>query len=134
VGRGDGRDEPVLRPRLRRPDEGGTVGVTPELSGSILPGITRESLLVLAKELGCQVTERRISAQEWLEGCASGAITEVFACGTAAVITPGRAGQARRRRGRRGHGAALVVLSVRASAPACASTRAASGRCRAGCR
>jgi branched-chain amino acid aminotransferase len=62
--------------------------VTPELSGSILPGITRESLLVLAKELGCQVTERRISAQEWLEGCASGAITEVFACGTAAVITP----------------------------------------------
>ncbi|MCY7340912.1 MAG: branched-chain amino acid aminotransferase [Pseudonocardia sp.] len=62
--------------------------VTPELSGSILPGITRESLLVLAKELGCQVTERRISAREWLEGCASGAITEVFACGTAAVITP----------------------------------------------
>ena len=62
--------------------------VTPELSGSILPGITRDSLLVLAKELGCQVTERRISAQEWLEGCASGAITEVFACGTAAVITP----------------------------------------------
>ncbi len=62
--------------------------VTPELSGSILHGITRESLLVLAKELGCQVTERRISAQEWLEGCESGAITEVFACGTAAVITP----------------------------------------------
>ncbi len=62
--------------------------VTPELSGSILPGITRESLLVLAKELGCQVTERRISAEEWLTGCATGAITEVFACGTAAVITP----------------------------------------------
>ena len=62
--------------------------VTPELSGSILPGITRDSLLVLAKELGCQVTERRISAEEWLAGCASGAITEVFACGTAAVITP----------------------------------------------
>ncbi|MBW0091228.1 branched-chain amino acid aminotransferase [Pseudonocardia sp. KRD-184] len=62
--------------------------VTPELSGSILPGITRDSLLVLAKELGCEVTERRISAEEWLTGCASGAITEVFACGTAAVITP----------------------------------------------
>jgi branched-chain amino acid aminotransferase len=62
--------------------------VTPELSGSILAGITRDSLLVLAKELGCQVTERRISAQEWLEGCADGRITEVFACGTAAVITP----------------------------------------------
>ena len=62
--------------------------VTPELSGSILPGITRDSLLVLAKELGCQVTERRISADEWLDGCASGKISEVFACGTAAVITP----------------------------------------------
>lgn len=62
--------------------------VTPELSGSILAGITRDSLLVLAKELGCQVTERRISAQEWLDGCADGRISEVFACGTAAVITP----------------------------------------------
>ena len=62
--------------------------VTPELSGSILAGITRESLLVLAKELGCQVTERKISADEWLTGCADGTITEVFACGTAAVITP----------------------------------------------
>ncbi|HWH30923.1 MAG TPA: branched-chain amino acid aminotransferase, partial [Mycobacteriales bacterium] len=62
--------------------------VTPELSGSILPGVTRDSLLVLAKELGCQVSERRISADEWLDGAASGAISEVFACGTAAVITP----------------------------------------------
>jgi branched-chain amino acid aminotransferase len=62
--------------------------VTPELSGSILQGVTRDSLLVLAKELGCQVGERRISAQEWLEGTADGRITEVFACGTAAVITP----------------------------------------------
>lgn len=62
--------------------------VTPELSGSILPGITRESLLVLAKEFGCQVTERRISAEEWLTGAATGVISEVFACGTAAVITP----------------------------------------------
>lgn len=62
--------------------------VTPELSGSILPGVTRDSLLVLAKELGCQVTERRVSAQEWLDGAASGAVSEVFACGTAAVITP----------------------------------------------
>ncbi len=62
--------------------------VTPELSGSILPGITRDSLLLLAKELGCQVTERKISAEEWLTGCADGRISEVFACGTAAVITP----------------------------------------------
>ena len=62
--------------------------VTPSLSGSILAGVTRDSLLVLAKELGCQVSERRISGEEWLEGAADGRITEVFGCGTAAVITP----------------------------------------------
>jgi branched-chain amino acid aminotransferase len=62
--------------------------VTPALTGSILAGITRDSLLVLAKELGCQVTERRVSGQEWLDGAADGTITEVFGCGTAAVITP----------------------------------------------
>jgi branched-chain amino acid aminotransferase len=62
--------------------------VTPSLTGSILPGITRDSLLVLAKELGCEVTERRISWDEWREGAADGRITEVFGCGTAAVVTP----------------------------------------------
>jgi branched-chain amino acid aminotransferase len=62
--------------------------ITPALTGSILAGITRDSLLVLAKELGCQVTERRVSGQEWLEGAADGRISEVFGCGTAAVITP----------------------------------------------
>jgi branched-chain amino acid aminotransferase len=62
--------------------------VTPTLSGSILAGITRDALLVLAKELDCQVTERRISGQEWIDGAADGTITEVFGCGTAAVITP----------------------------------------------
>jgi branched-chain amino acid aminotransferase len=62
--------------------------VTPVLTGAILPGIIRDSLLVLAKELGCRVTERRVSAQEWLEGAADGQVTEVFGCGTAAVITP----------------------------------------------
>ena len=43
---------------------------------------------MLAKELGCEVTERRISWDEWREGAADGRITEVFGCGTAAVITP----------------------------------------------
>ena len=62
--------------------------VTPALTGSILPGITRDSLLVLAKEIGCEVTERRVSWDEWREGVADGRITEVFGCGTAAVITP----------------------------------------------
>jgi branched-chain amino acid aminotransferase len=62
--------------------------VTPTLTGSILAGVTRDSLLVLAKELGCQVTERKVSGQEWLDGAVDGRISEVFGCGTAAVITP----------------------------------------------
>jgi len=62
--------------------------VTPELTGTILEGITRSSILELAEELGHQVKERRISIEEWREGVASGDITEVFACGTAAVVTP----------------------------------------------
>jgi branched-chain amino acid aminotransferase len=62
--------------------------VTPELSGALLPGITRDSLLTLAKDLGYGAEEGRISIEEWRAGNASGEITEVFACGTAAVITP----------------------------------------------
>src|SRR5689334_10863551 len=62
--------------------------VTPSLTGSILAGVTRDSILVLAKELGCEVTERKISWDEWREGAADGRITEVFGCGTAAVVTP----------------------------------------------
>jgi len=62
--------------------------VTPELTGSLLPGITRSSLLQVAEDLGIPAEEGRISVDMWREGCASGEITEVFACGTAAVITP----------------------------------------------
>lgn len=62
--------------------------VTPALSGSLLPGITRDSLLTLARDSGFEVAERRISVTQWREGVANGEITEVFACGTAAVITP----------------------------------------------
>ncbi|CAM4077610.1 MULTISPECIES: branched-chain amino acid aminotransferase [Tsukamurella] len=62
--------------------------VTPELSGSLLPGVTRSSLLQLARDAGFETEERRITVDELKEGAASGAITEVFACGTAAVITP----------------------------------------------
>ncbi|HEY2207200.1 MAG TPA: branched-chain amino acid aminotransferase [Pseudonocardia sp.] len=62
--------------------------VTPELTGSILPGVTRDTVLTLAKELGCQVTERKVSAEEWLAGAATGRITEVFGSGTAVVISP----------------------------------------------
>ena len=62
--------------------------VTPELSGSLLPGITRDSLLQVARDLGYEVEERRISTTEWEEDAASGTMAEAFACGTAAVITP----------------------------------------------
>jgi branched-chain amino acid aminotransferase len=62
--------------------------VTPELNGSILEGVTRSSIIALAKEQGLEVEERRVEIAEWRDGVASGAITEVFACGTAAVITP----------------------------------------------
>ncbi|MDX3663799.1 branched-chain amino acid aminotransferase [Streptomyces sp. ID05-26A] len=62
--------------------------ITPELTGTLLPGITRNSLLALASDLGLSVEERRISTEEWEKANASGELTEVFACGTAAVITP----------------------------------------------
>nr|WP_235492126.1 branched-chain amino acid aminotransferase [Leifsonia sp. Root112D2] len=61
--------------------------VTPE-SESILEGITRDSILQLARDRGHAVEERRVSIDEWREGAASGDIVEVFACGTAAVVTP----------------------------------------------
>ncbi|SDP48343.1 branched-chain amino acid aminotransferase [Nakamurella panacisegetis] len=62
--------------------------VTPELSGSLLPGVTRDSLLQLARDRGYRTAERRISTDEWAKRNESGELTEVFACGTAAVITP----------------------------------------------
>ncbi|GAA5058501.1 branched-chain amino acid aminotransferase [Nocardia callitridis] len=62
--------------------------VTPSLSGSLLPGITRDSLLTLAADSGYSVEQRKVSVEEWRKGAESGEITEVFACGTAAVITP----------------------------------------------
>lgn len=62
--------------------------VTPELTGTLLPGITRDSLLQLATDAGFAVEERKIDVDEWQKKVAAGEITEVFACGTAAVITP----------------------------------------------
>ena len=61
--------------------------VTPE-SDSILEGITRDSILQLAEDRGHTVERRRVTMDEVREGWASGDITEVFACGTAAVVTP----------------------------------------------
>ncbi|WP_260923400.1 branched-chain amino acid aminotransferase [Novosphingobium sp. 9] len=62
--------------------------LTPELTGTILPGITRDSLLTLAREEGLQVIEGRYSMDEWRADTASGKLLETFACGTAAVVTP----------------------------------------------
>ncbi len=65
----------------------GTI-ITPETSGTILAGITRSSIIELCGKLGHSVQERPVTIDEWREGVASGRITEVFACGTAAVVTP----------------------------------------------
>jgi branched-chain amino acid aminotransferase len=62
--------------------------VTPKLTGTLLAGITRDSLLTLAADLGYGVEEISITVDEWRKGVAAGEITEAFACGTAAVITP----------------------------------------------
>ena len=62
--------------------------MTPALTGTLLPGVTRDSLLALGGDLGYEVEEGRISVDEWQTGCEAGSLTEVFACGTAAVITP----------------------------------------------
>jgi len=62
--------------------------VTPELTGTLLPGITRDSLLRLAPTLGIPVEEGRVTVDQWRQDCASGELTEVFGCGTAAVVSP----------------------------------------------
>jgi len=62
--------------------------VTPKLTGALLPGITRDSILTVAKDLGYKSEETMISVDDWRDGVASGEITEIFACGTAAVVSP----------------------------------------------
>ena len=60
--------------------------ITPSLSDSILAGITRDSILTLAKEWGMKVEERKVSIKEVFEAIDNGTIKEVFGCGTAATI------------------------------------------------
>lgn len=62
--------------------------ITPELSGSILPGITRDSVLELAGQWGVTVREKKIAIDDVLEAHSAGTLTEVFGSGTAAVISP----------------------------------------------
>jgi branched-chain amino acid aminotransferase len=66
---------------------GGTL-VTPPLSDSILAGVTRDSVLTLARDLGLAAVERPLSLESLRESHRTGALTEVFGVGTAAVISP----------------------------------------------
>lgn len=61
--------------------------VTPEL-GTILPGITRESIITLARDAGLTVREEKYAIDQWKADAESGRLREAFACGTAAVVTP----------------------------------------------
>lgn len=62
--------------------------VTPELTGSILPGITRKSCIEVLKNMGYKVSERRISIDELIEALQNGKLEEAWGCGTAAVVSP----------------------------------------------
>jgi len=62
--------------------------VTPPLTGTILPGITRDSLITLLREEGLDVREEPYSIDQWRADAASGRLLETLACGTAAVVTP----------------------------------------------
>lgn len=62
--------------------------ITPQLNGSILPGITRDSVIALAESWGIEVLERRVSIEEVLSAHADGKLKEIFGSGTAAVISP----------------------------------------------
>ncbi|MDE5916819.1 MAG: branched-chain amino acid aminotransferase [Oscillospiraceae bacterium] len=62
--------------------------ITPELTGSVLPGITRKSAIEVCRKMGYKVTERKISIQEIAQAYDAGKLEEVFGTGTAAVISP----------------------------------------------
>ena len=66
----------------------GDTVVTPALTGSVLPGITRMSCIELLREKGYRVEERLLSTQELLSAAQSGALREAWGCGTAAVVSP----------------------------------------------
>jgi branched-chain amino acid aminotransferase len=62
--------------------------VTPALTGSILPGITRKSCIEVLKDLGYKVSERLLSVDELMDAVKSGKLEEAWGCGTAAVVSP----------------------------------------------
>lgn len=73
---------------VERSPAGAVTLVTPPLTGTLLPGVVRDSLLTMAAELDCGAEERPVTVEAWEEGCRSGRIVETFACGTAAIVTP----------------------------------------------
>ncbi|MBB2201020.1 branched-chain amino acid aminotransferase [Gluconacetobacter tumulisoli] len=91
--------------------------VTPPLGGTILPGITRDAILTLARDRGLAVREEPYSIDQCYADAASGRLKEVFACGTAAVVTP--VGRLRGQRGEivigSGNGADPVTESLRSA-------------------
>jgi branched-chain amino acid aminotransferase len=62
--------------------------MTPPLGGTILPGITRDAIIALARRQGHVVREERYAFDQWRADARSGKLLEAFACGTAAVISP----------------------------------------------
>lgn len=62
--------------------------VTPDLHGTILPGVTRDSVITLLEDAGQRVQQRRIAIEEVIDGARSGRLREVFATGTAAIVAP----------------------------------------------
>ena len=66
---------------------------TPPLGGTILPGVTRDAIITLARAEGRTVREERFSYEQWKGDAASGRLRKSFACGTAAVVTPHRRDQ-----------------------------------------
>lgn len=61
--------------------------ITPSVRSTVLDGVTRDTIIKLAKEAGVEVEERRVSVQEVIEGIENGSLTEAFAAGTAATVT-----------------------------------------------
>ncbi len=61
---------------------------TPPLTGTILPGVTRDSIITLARDLGYQVNEAPYAMDQWMADAKSGRLVEAFSCGTAAVVAP----------------------------------------------
>ncbi len=92
--------------------EGGqNVVVTPKLTGSLLAGVTRDSILRLARDAGFGAEERQVSVDEWESAAREGRMTEAFACGTAAVITPIGALKSERRSWTMGDGKSGAVTT-----------------------